>query len=193
MAWTTPRTWVVGEVVTAALMNTHVRDDFLALFPDHATTLSGSPYHNKFALLWDSDTAPTWWWEFRYLDVATAYKWKFMGGVPMRSTPTTISHANTTTYRFTSTLLTVPRAGVYNVELQARNVTGAGANALYTVAVAGAADDTYAVQGIAPFSYTARRTFAASDALSIAYRVQTGSISTAATDVEIRLTPVEVT
>ena len=26
MAWTAPRTWVTGEVVTAALMNTHVRD-----------------------------------------------------------------------------------------------------------------------------------------------------------------------
>lgn len=31
MAWTTPRTWVTGETVTAALMNSHVRDnlDFL--------------------------------------------------------------------------------------------------------------------------------------------------------------------
>lgn len=28
MAWTTPRTWVVGETVTAANMNTHVRDNF---------------------------------------------------------------------------------------------------------------------------------------------------------------------
>lgn len=27
MAWTTPRTWVAGEIVTAALMNTHVRDN----------------------------------------------------------------------------------------------------------------------------------------------------------------------
>ena len=27
MAWTAPRTWVVSEIVTAALMNTHVRDD----------------------------------------------------------------------------------------------------------------------------------------------------------------------
>lgn len=27
MAWTAPRTWVVGEVVTAAIMNTHVRDN----------------------------------------------------------------------------------------------------------------------------------------------------------------------
>lgn len=27
MAWTTPRTWVAGEVVTASIMNTHVRDN----------------------------------------------------------------------------------------------------------------------------------------------------------------------
>lgn len=31
MAWTDPRTWVSGEVVTAALMNAHVRDNFKAL------------------------------------------------------------------------------------------------------------------------------------------------------------------
>jgi hypothetical protein len=33
MAWTTPRTWVSGETVTAALMNTHVRDNLSALLP----------------------------------------------------------------------------------------------------------------------------------------------------------------
>lgn len=27
MTWTVPRTWVAGEIVTAALMNTHVRDN----------------------------------------------------------------------------------------------------------------------------------------------------------------------
>lgn len=27
MAWTTPRTWVAAEVVTAALLNTHIRDN----------------------------------------------------------------------------------------------------------------------------------------------------------------------
>jgi len=31
MAWTAPRTWTVGEVVTAAIMNTHVRDNQLAI------------------------------------------------------------------------------------------------------------------------------------------------------------------
>ena len=31
MAWTAPRTWVSGEVVTAALLNTHLRDQFLEI------------------------------------------------------------------------------------------------------------------------------------------------------------------
>lgn len=33
MAWTTPRTWVAGETVTAALMNTHVRDNLSTILP----------------------------------------------------------------------------------------------------------------------------------------------------------------
>lgn len=35
MAWTAPRTWTTGEVVTAAIMNTHVRDNLLFLHDDH--------------------------------------------------------------------------------------------------------------------------------------------------------------
>lgn len=31
MAWTVPRTWVAGELVTASLMNTYIRDDFAYL------------------------------------------------------------------------------------------------------------------------------------------------------------------
>lgn len=31
MAWTTPRTWVAGETVTAALFNSHIRDNFNAI------------------------------------------------------------------------------------------------------------------------------------------------------------------
>ena len=30
MAWTAPRTWVTGELVTASIMNTHVRDNLIA-------------------------------------------------------------------------------------------------------------------------------------------------------------------
>lgn len=31
MAWTTPRTWVAGEIPTAAIFNTHVRDNLNAI------------------------------------------------------------------------------------------------------------------------------------------------------------------
>ncbi len=31
MAWTAPRTWVTGEVVTSSIMNTHIRDNFLGM------------------------------------------------------------------------------------------------------------------------------------------------------------------
>jgi len=32
MAWTNPRTWNIGETVTAAMFNTHIRDNLLYLF-----------------------------------------------------------------------------------------------------------------------------------------------------------------
>lgn len=31
MAWTTPRTWVVSEIVSASVMNTHIRDNLNVL------------------------------------------------------------------------------------------------------------------------------------------------------------------
>ena len=31
MAWTSPRTWAAGEVVTVEMLNTHVKDNLLAL------------------------------------------------------------------------------------------------------------------------------------------------------------------
>lgn len=40
MAWTAPRTWVTSEVVSAAIMNTHVRDNLLETAPAKATAAS---------------------------------------------------------------------------------------------------------------------------------------------------------
>jgi len=37
-SWTVPRTWVTSEVVTAALMNTHVRDNLVETAPSIVTT-----------------------------------------------------------------------------------------------------------------------------------------------------------
>lgn len=42
MAWTTPRTWTTGEVVTAAQMNSDVRDNTQHLFDTRAESSSGS-------------------------------------------------------------------------------------------------------------------------------------------------------
>ena len=37
MAWTTPRTWTTSEIVTASMMNTHVRDNLNETAPGKAT------------------------------------------------------------------------------------------------------------------------------------------------------------
>ena len=44
MAWTDPRTWVTGEVVTASLMNTHVRDNLNMTAPHIVTTAGDIVY-----------------------------------------------------------------------------------------------------------------------------------------------------
>lgn len=41
MAWTTPRTWVTGETVTAALLNAHLRDNLLDPSPTGITSAVG--------------------------------------------------------------------------------------------------------------------------------------------------------
>jgi len=44
MAWSTPRTWVTGETVTAALMNAHIRDQFRETSPFTVSAGGDLPY-----------------------------------------------------------------------------------------------------------------------------------------------------
>jgi len=44
MAWTTPRCWTTGEVVTAAIMTTHVKDNFNVTAPAVLTTVGDILY-----------------------------------------------------------------------------------------------------------------------------------------------------
>lgn len=44
MAWTAPRTWTTGELVTASMMNTHVRDNLLATEAATVTTAGDLAY-----------------------------------------------------------------------------------------------------------------------------------------------------
>ena len=63
MAWTSPRTWVTSELVTAALMNTHVRDNLTFLLtnlPDLSVasfTHTSSPYTAGASLVLLGNTA----------------------------------------------------------------------------------------------------------------------------------------
>ncbi len=68
MAWTAPRTWVTGETVTAALMNTHIRDNLLAVGPTitkvvksaDETIDTSTTFQNDDELLWAMGTNESW-------------------------------------------------------------------------------------------------------------------------------------
>lgn len=65
MAWTTPRDWTTGEVVTEAMMDTHVRDEFLYLYDytnkgvvvKRTTTFATTTSHSVVA--WDAEDTDT--------------------------------------------------------------------------------------------------------------------------------------
>jgi len=119
-SWTSPRTWSTSELVTSAMMNTHVRDNLNAISPAPATTLPGSPANGDWAILVDSTTVATYQWMFRYNGGSSnADKWEFMGGPPVlvtvdtdESTASTGSWLNLTT---SGPNFTAPVAGVYDV------------------------------------------------------------------------------
>ena len=54
MSWTNPRTWVAGELVTAALLNTHLRDNLSALKASYGTSFPASPIDGQEHILVDS-------------------------------------------------------------------------------------------------------------------------------------------
>jgi hypothetical protein len=46
MPWWTPRTWVAGEIVTAQIMNTQIRDDLAYLYLHNLLPSEGIVYYN---------------------------------------------------------------------------------------------------------------------------------------------------
>lgn len=72
MAWTAPRTWIVGEIVTAAQLNTHLRDNMNATavamstsagdmtYATGANALTRLPIGSAGALLRSTGTQPVW-------------------------------------------------------------------------------------------------------------------------------------
>ncbi len=65
MAWTTPRTWVTNELVTAAIMNTHVRDNL-------NETIGAITGTDSSILIAGSGGSPDWHGASHNIDLTTA-------------------------------------------------------------------------------------------------------------------------
>lgn len=73
MAWTAPRTWVVGETLTAALLNAHLRDNLDVLYTSHPVVRAGCGYDASSATAsMNADGGEFDFHERLMLDVATA-------------------------------------------------------------------------------------------------------------------------
>lgn len=143
MVWTPPRDWTTGELVTAALMNTHLRDNLKAIgdaWTAYTPTLTGITLGNG------TLTA-------KYLQAGKLFigRVKFVAGA-------------TTTYSAANLSFTLPAA--FNTALNGTDVLGAGqvnngsgaTRRLVTVAPTGTAAAVLAYEGgtvtnSAPFAF----------------------------------------
>jgi hypothetical protein len=91
MAWTAPKTWSVGEVLTAANMNIHLRDNLNSTWHKIATKLSDESVTSSAVMQDDNDlfipavAGEVWDFEAHLIfDGATAgdftWRWTFPGG-----------------------------------------------------------------------------------------------------------------
>lgn len=188
MAWTSPTTRATGDLITASIWNIDLVNNLLAINPQPATTLPGSPADGDIALLVDSLTAPTYAWRLRYESgVSDANKWVCIGGaaalveVATRETMSGAAYADLAT---AGPSFTAPRAGVYNVEVGCESDSTSGvASAAYAAVKIGAAATSDAnrvaatsdggssssVQAVS-IARGLRLTAAAADALKVQYK-----------------------
>lgn len=99
MAFTTPRTWVAGEIVTAALMNTHIRDNerYLKGLDGVVTTQAGLVIDNslgseylKLPLLTTAQTGTVLTAEGQNAHDSQTHRIKFHDGTAVRSVVSTV-------------------------------------------------------------------------------------------------------
>jgi hypothetical protein len=93
------------------------------------TTLPASPVDGQEYTLVDSLTLPTYQWRFRYMaSITDASKWVFIGGAAKGATVATAESTASTTFVDLATVgpqITLPRAGIYEVEVHARFTSAA--------------------------------------------------------------------
>lgn len=109
------------------------------------TSLPGSPTDGLEYILVDSLTAPTYSWRFRYVSgISDAYKWVFLGGVPALSEVPTSENYSSASYGNLATVgpqITLPRAGIFQIEIGCRLFTGSGGSYMsYAIGATAAVD-----------------------------------------------------
>jgi hypothetical protein len=100
MAWTSPRTWVAGETITAAILNTHLRDNLLDL---GGTTAAWTTFTPTTTLITVGNGTLSCAYKQRGKDVKVRYHFVFgstssLGGVPTFSIPVTSFSQSTIRY-----------------------------------------------------------------------------------------------
>lgn len=200
-SWTTPHDWSTGELVTATLLDTHLKDNLTNVHSEYGTTLPGSPGDQQMAILVDSTTNPTYHWQFRYnAGNSTSYKWEFIGGKSLRGALADISHANQTSYVMTNSpaATVAPVAGVYDIIITGTSQRCSGNTSYwaYNINGAGAADDNASTNngtnGGALYFVNYDVTLAASDSVRIAYKASNTSTNHYLDNAQLSLMPVRV-
>lgn len=200
-AWSAPRTWVAGEVLTASLLNTHLRDQLLYLGGTDRRTTSppGAPLDGQ---LWhyvaDATNGIEWLSAYNSGD-AGLYKWHSLSGSSLSAlvgSATTVGASAAYIDPGTVCTLTVPRAGNFLVDFGGVIVPSAGHIghlSLKREAVATSDADTINTAGVAggaDYRRTVRITAAASGVYKLQGRDATaGPASIAVSDQVIRISP----
>jgi hypothetical protein len=206
-AWTTPRTWVTGEVLSSTNFNTHIRDNLAYYGGTDAltTTPPASPGNGQF-WAYPVDIATTGIiWTFRY--VTALSRWVFIGGGAWHKEVLIASWTPGVTYVALSTPVsfTVPRAGLYKLTVEQSCVAAAGHWFLVTPkkgAAAAADADSPNFRDVTTAGYeqvaggqtrASEATLAASDVVQLMGRTEAAAIGVTAIVASLSVEPKYVT
>lgn len=173
----------------------------------YGTSLPASPVDGQEFTLVDSLTAPTYQWKFRWnTGSVNTDKWEFVGGSSGIAQVDTAEATSSTTYVALTTpgpSFTVPRSGIYIIELGTRKSGANAASAImsFDIGGTGAVDADSVVAGDALGSGSTaggsatrvhQKTIAAAATALVAKYKASSALATTFQDRVIRVTPVRV-
>lgn len=187
---------LVSEIDTGFLA---LAQDVAARLPTVVTSLPGAPYDGQ-EIYYVADATNGIVWHLRYRSAsASAYKWEFVGGSPMRDEVSTLGSTASAAFvdlASTGPQLTAPLAGDYEVDFGAKSVGTGGIDAIMSIKNGGAATSDVGrilVTGSSGATSTQTRRMtvtAAATALKAQYRAQGGTAQFL--DRWMRIVPVRV-